>query len=334
MKAVAGDLPVDEEGWAFEIKWDGMRVLAFADPRADERSSLRLVTTNGKDATASFPELRGLAAGLGGRAAVLDGEVVAFAETTAAGIARPDFGRLQQRMHVVNEAEARRRSVEVPVNLVVFDLLHLDDASLLTLPYLERRRILHQLLPDGPSWSVPKDWRGSGADLLDIADRNGLEGVVAKRVDSPYQPGRRSRAWRKVKVRRHQEFVVGGWTEGSGGRSGAIGALLLGVVADGAEAPAGTGEPLVLRYAGRVGTGFDAAELGRLARQFADLAAERSPFVDLPAEPALRSAHFLRPELVVEVAFGEWTGDGVLRHPSYLGRRIDKDPSEVRREPG
>ncbi len=328
MKAVSGELPTDEQGWTFEVKWDGMRVLAYAEPSGP--TPMKLITTNGKDATASFPELWPMADALGGRAAILDGEVVAFAAPTSAhAIPRPDFGRLQQRMHVTNVADARRRAATVPVSFMAFDLLHLDDTSLLTVPYRDRRRLLRELLPDGPAWSVPADWSGTGADLLALARTNGLEGVLAKRADSSYQPGKRSPTWRKVKVRLHQEFVVGGWTDGGGGRSGVLGALLMGVTDDQPR----PGQPLRLRYVGRVGTGFDAAELGRLGRLLGELAASASPFINPPADPALRTAHFVRPELVVEVAFGEWTSEGLLRHPSYLGQRLDKEPIDVRQEP-
>jgi bifunctional non-homologous end joining protein LigD len=328
MKAVAGDLPTaDEDGWAFEVKWDGMRVLAHLLSRSGE-PTLRLVSANGKDATASFPELAPLVDAVPGHDVLLDGEVVAF-RTDAGGPGRPDFSRLQQRMHVSSPAEARRRAADVPVSLVVFDLLHLDDSSLLTLPYRDRRRLLADLLPPGPSWSIPPYREGDGQHLLDIVEAQEMEGVVAKRLDSTYQPGRRSPAWRKVKIRRHQEFVVGGWTPGSGNRDGDLGALLLGVVDD----PPAPGGDLVLTYVGRCGSGFDAAERRDLLRLFADLATERSPFAGLPPDAPDKVVRFVRPEVVVEVAFGEWTSDGVLRHPSYLGRRDDKDPGDVNRDP-
>ena len=330
MKAVSGELPTDESGWSFEVKWDGMRVLAYVDP-AHPEPGLRLVTTNGKDASGSFPELWPMAQALGS-AAVLDGEVVAFADgEPSGGVGRPDFGRLQQRMHVTSVTEARRRATTVPVSLVVFDLLHLGGHPLLDVAYHERTRLLRKLVPAGPSWSVPTPWPGSGVDLLQLVTDHGLEGVMAKRTDSPYQPGRRSPAWRKVKVRRQQELVVGGWTEGSGNRAGELGALLLGVVEEGSVPEPTSG--LRLTYAGKVGTGFDTAERDRLLRQLHGLEVGGCPFSDRSVVPRRDPVHFVRPELVVEVAFGEWTGDGVLRHPAYLGQRIDKDAAEVRREP-
>ncbi len=328
MKAVTGALPEDEEGWGFELKWDGMRVLAYLDATGSDPTT-RLVSANGKDATATFPELAPLAAEVAGHAALLDGEVVAFTEPTAEHPARPDFGLLQRRMHVQDGAEARRRAAGVPATFVAFDLLHLDDRSLLSVPCRDRSRLLRDLLPTGPAWLVPAAWTGTGADLYALAEERGLEGVMAKRLDSPYLPGRRSSTWRKVKVRRRQELVVGGWTEGTGNREGDIGSLLLGVVDD----PDDPGEPLRLRFAGRVGTGLGARERARLAERFRTLATGDSPFTSLPSDPAHRAAHFVRPEVVAEVEFGEWTADGVLRHPSYLGTRDDKDPAEVVREP-
>lgn len=334
MKAVAGVLPPPgEDGWSFEIKWDGMRALAYIEPQPAGRRGLRLVTANGKDATNAFPELWPLGDAFGDQAVLLDGEVVAFgdpADQRPEAGARPDFARLQQRMHVDNPAEARRRADDVPVSYVVFDLLHLDDMSLLGLAYSERRRLLSDLVPDGTAWTVPPARQNDGDELLKLVQARGMEGLMAKRLDSTYQPGRRSPAWRKVKVRCEQEFVVGGWTAGSGNRSGVLGALLLGVVDDEATAAGGT---LRLRYVGRVGTGFNAPELDRLAGRFADLADGSSPFVSLPAEPKLRLARFVRPEMVVQVAFGEWTTDGVLRHPSYLGERVDKEPADVHADP-
>jgi bifunctional non-homologous end joining protein LigD len=314
MKATSGDLP-QGDGWVHEPKWDGMRVLAFV-----EGDRVRLQSVNLLDVTAGWPELDALPGALGVRAALLDGELVALDER-----GRPSFGRLQQRMHVGSRAEALRRAAAVPVAYVVFDLLHLDEHPLLELPLVERRRLLERLLEAGPTWQLSPQ-HDDGAALYDAAAANDLEGVMSKRRDSPYEPGRRSRLWRKVKVRRRQEVVVGGWLPGEGGRAGRMGALLVGVH----DAPGGP-----LRFAGRVGTGFSDAELERLAGHMAGLAQPDCPFDPPPPRADLaRGATWLRPELVVEVAFGEWTADGRLRHPSYLGERIDVDPARVVREPG
>lgn len=311
MKAVAGELP-SGEGWAYEVKWDGMRALAFVDG-----ASVRIVSSNERDVTASWPELSGLAEALPATRAVLDGELVATDEE-----GRPSFGRLQQRMHIANPSEARRRAAEVPVTYVVFDLLHLDGHDLGVLPLADRRRLLEQLLEPGPSWRL-SPLHEDGVALLAAAIERGLEGVVAKRLDSVYEPGRRSLSWRKVKVRRRQEMVVGGWLPGEGNREGRLGALLVGY-----HDRAGDGLPL--RFAGRVGTGFTDAELGRLATLLAPLAIDDCPFDPPPPRADLvRGPHWVRPELVAELAFAEWTGEGRLRHPSYLGLRTDKPASDV-----
>jgi bifunctional non-homologous end joining protein LigD len=214
----------------------------------------------------------------------------------------------------------------VPASYVVFDVLHLDGHDLTGLPLSDRRRLLAQVLEPAPRWR-PSPVHDDGLALLAAADEQGLEGVVAKREDSRYEPGARVRTWLKVKVRRHQEVVVGGWLPGEGTRSGHLGALLVGVY----DEP-GAGGPL--RYAGRVGTGFKEAELQRLAGLMAPLTTDTCPFDPPPPRPDLaRGATWLRPELVAEVAYGEWTSDHRLRHPSYLGLRTDKDADQVTREP-
>lgn len=315
MKATSGALPLGE-GWTYEVKWDGMRALVFIDGDA-----MRVQSYNERDVTVSWPELEGLPASLNATSAILDGELVA---TDADGM--PSFGRLQQRMHVANAAEARRRAAEVPVSYVVFDVLHLDGHDLTGLPLSDRRRLLDQVLDPGPSWRT-SPMHEDGQSLSEAADARGLEGVVAKRLGSTYEVGKRTRSWLKVKLRRRQEMVVGGWLPGEGGRAGRIGALLVGY-----HDRAGDGGPL--RYAGRVGTGFTEAELARLAGITAPLEVEECPFDPPPPRADLvRGATWLRPELVAELAFGEWTSDGRLRHPSYLGLRDDKPAADVTRDP-
>jgi bifunctional non-homologous end joining protein LigD len=325
MKAVPGLLPppAEDGDWAYEVKWDGMRVVAFV--AAD--GSVRLQSALPREVTGTFPELAALAEATGGRPAVLDGEVVAVDEA-----GRPSFGRLQRRLGVTDRREAERRAVEVPVAFQVFDLLSFAGHDAVTLPYLDRRRLLVEVVTPGPAWQVPDHRVGGGAALLAGVERLGLEGVMAKRPDSPYLIGRRSASWRKIKVRNRQEFVVGGWTSGQGRRAGLPGALLVGVPVPGGR----------LRYAGRVGSGFTDTELGLLRDVLAPLARPGSPFDGPVPRPARRSASgpasvepaspepvWVEPVLVVEVASAEWTADGVLRHPVYLGRRTDKDPADV-----
>jgi len=311
MKAVAGTLPPDD-GWVFEIKWDGMRILSFATP-----SGVRLQSANQKDVTVRFPELQALAEVLGDHAALLDGEVVANDEN-----GQPSFSLLQGRMHVASESDAARLSVEVPIVYHVFDLLRLDDHDLCDLPYLDRRRLLAELIEPGPYWDVPPAHRGDGSDLLAAARAQGLEGLVAKREDSRYLPGKRSRQWLKVKIRNQQEFVVGGWAEGEGSRRGRIGGLLVGYY-----------DGTALRYAGRVGSGLAEDDLQGLGARFEALAVDDCPFEPPPPRPFSRGATWVEPLTVVEVAFAEWTPEGRLRHPSYLGERDDKDPAQVTRAP-
>ncbi len=319
MKAVTGELP-DGDGWAFEPKWDGMRILAAVGDRdggADGggEPGITLTTANGHDATVRFPELEPLASAVG-TAAVLDGEVVVLDGE------RPSFARLQHRIHVADEADARRRAADAPVTYVVFDLLHLDGHELVTLPWEARRQLLEELVEPGPHWVV-STVTADGTALFEAARRAGMEGVVAKRVDSAYEEGRRSGAWRKVKVRRRQELVVGGWTRGAGNRSGMLGALLVGHYEAGR-----------LRFAGGVGTGFDDAELVRLGALLAARSRDTCPFDPPPPDPTARDAQWVDPDLVVEVEFAEWTAEGRLRHPAYVGQRTDRDPATVVREPG
>jgi bifunctional non-homologous end joining protein LigD len=208
----------------------------------------------------------------------------------------------------------------MPVVYAVFDLLYLDGESLMALPYTERRERLEALSLGGPAWRVPAVQRGAGQRLLEATRSQGLEGVVAKRLDSRYEPGRRNGAWIKIKHVRQQELVIGGWLPGEGRRAERIGALLMGYHQDGG-----------LRYAGRVGTGFTERMLTELTRQLKPLRTKTNPFHDPPKLP--RNAEFVSPELVANVEFREWTSEGVMRAPSFKGLRDDKPAAEVVREP-
>jgi bifunctional non-homologous end joining protein LigD len=313
MLAVAGTLPSGDQGWAYEVKWDGIRAIVYV-----EGGRVRALGRSGQDITARYPELRETGEQLGARPAVLDGEVIALGPD-----GRPSFGQLQQRMHLSGSAEIARTARQVPVSYVVFDVLHLDGQSLLDLPYDERRQRLESLSLSGASLATGDSFRDvPGADVLAAAQQRGLEGIVAKRRDSPYRRGRRSGEWVKVKIFKTQEVVIGGWTAGNGQRSGELGALLLGI-------PGEDG----LRYVGKVGTGFGEQERRAILRALAPLTRKTSPFCT-PVEPAVAAlAHFVRPVIVGEVRYGDRTADDHLRHPSWRGLRPDKDPKEVMDEP-
>ena len=313
MMARAGKLPRDDERFAYEIKWDGVRAVAHSEP-----GRLRLHSRNLNDITARYPELARLNRALSHHRAILDGEVVAL---DADG--RPSFGALQRRMHLSSESAVRRLAREAPVTYVIFDLLWLDGHSLMDLPYDERRARLVELGLKGERWRTPEHVVGHGADMLAASAAQGLEGVMAKRLDSTYEPGRRSPCWIKVKNVERQEVVIGGWMPGEGRRRDRIGALVVGVREDGH-----------LRYAGRVGTGFTEAELDRLRALLGPLQRESSPF-DAPGEPRPpRGAVWVEPRHAAEVEFREWTQGGQLRAPSYKGLRDDKEVGDVVREGG
>jgi bifunctional non-homologous end joining protein LigD len=305
---LAHEVPSGAE-WSYEMKWDGVRALTLVQP-----GSVRITSRNGRDVTAGYPELHALAHDLGEAEVLLDGEIVAL---NVEG--RPDFQLLQRRMHVRDAAALRVLQREVPIVLMIFDLLWFDGRLVTELPYTERRRVLEVLGPSGTTWQTPPASTDNGDAALATSRELGLEGIVAKRVDSIYEPGRRSSAWRKIKHDLRQEFVIGGWTPGQGRRAGGVGALLLGYY-DAAGA---------LRYAGKVGTGFSDAELARLDALLTPIEQSAGAFTgpDIP-----RDAHFVVPRHVAEVRFAEWTEGGRIRQPAYLGTRDDKRAEDVVRE--
>jgi bifunctional non-homologous end joining protein LigD len=306
MLAVAGALPpaAEDDAWAYEMKWDGVRALGHV-----ARGRLALHSRNDLDITAGYPELAGLGAALGVDA-VLDGEIVTFDEH-----GRTNFGRLQERMHVRDAAALRRLATRIPVVYLVFDVLELDGRPVLDVPYRDRRDLLTRLEIAGPAWQAPPAFEAAGADVLTASREQGMEGIVAKRRDSRYRPGRRSPDWRKIKHVRTQEVVVVGWRPGSGRRAGRIGALLLAVHGAGG-----------LVYAGRVGTGFTERTLDDLAARLAPLARPTSPLAEALPRTETRDAHWVTPALTGEVAFTEWTADGRIRHPTWRGLREAHDP--------
>jgi bifunctional non-homologous end joining protein LigD len=316
----ARQLPA-EPGWAFEIKWDGVRAMA-------ELGEGRTVLRNRRGAliTDRYPELEPLGAAVAPQAAVLDGEIVAIGAD-----GRPSFQLLQRRMGVTDPLTIARRAPETPVTFVAFDLLELDGEDLTSLPYEERRERLAGLGFEGERWMAPRHHLEDGPALLEAARLQELEGVVAKRLGSPYRAGVRSRDWVKVRIKQHQDFVIGGTYGGDGGRAGRIGSLLLGVWDATPEQAAERGEPQRLVFAGGVGSGLSERAIDDLERLLAPLARSDNPF-ELGVGPKRPGARFCEPRLVCSVEFSEWTREATLRQPAFKGLRDDIDPATVVRE--
>jgi bifunctional non-homologous end joining protein LigD len=295
MLAVAGEHPpTDDELWACEMKWDGYRAIVGV-----EGGSMRVASRRGNDVTARYPELDGLPAAVGVDA-ILDGELVVLDESGHAS-----FQEIQNH--------------EAPAVFVCFDVLMLDGRDITALAWRDRRALLERIALSGDRWQTSPAPIGGAEQALTAAHTLGFEGVVCKRVDSPYLPGRRSPSWRKVKITKRQELVIGGWLPGEGRLADTLGAVLVGHH-DGVGGP--------LRYAGRVGSGFDDKGRDALAQRL--VRRDTSPFD--PA-PRVKGAVWVEPDCVAEVKFTEWTIDGVLRQPVFLALRDDKDPNEVVREP-
>ena len=311
MLARAGQMPADPSAWSFEVKWDGVRAIAHVD--ADR---VALESRNLRDISRSYPELQTPPPVLSAHApAVLDGEIVAF---DADG--RPSFGRLQQRMHVSAPSEHLRR--EVAIAYIVFDLLYLDGEDLTELPYRDRRERLETLALEHGPWRVPDIHPGQGAALLEATRQRGLEGVIAKRLDSSYRSGARNGQWLKFKHSLRQELVIGGWLPGEGRRAERIGALLMGHFGDGG-----------FIFDGRVGTGFSDHTLRELGERLTPLITRSTPFTAAPRLPA--NAVYVRPAVVAEIEYSERTREGLMRAPSFKGLRDDKRAEDVvLEEPG
>jgi bifunctional non-homologous end joining protein LigD len=309
MLATDGGKAFDDPEWLFEIKWDGVRAVAtVVRPGAGGDGTTRLVSRNNNDISAAYPELASLWERVLARNAVLDGEIVAFDEH-----GKPSFQRLQQRMHSRDVNAVARAAKRSPVQFVLFDLLAVDGEELVDLPLTERQSRLAELIVPGGSFVLSTGIPGDGIAVYQAAEAQGLEGVIAKKADSPYRPGKRSRDWRKLKVRKDVDAVIGGWLVGQGGRADRLGALLVGLYDEGQ-----------FRYIGRVGTGFDDAELERLGALLAERATETPPFTTVPN----RQGRWVTPQLVCTIEYGEVTDDHKLRHPSYKGLRTDEDPQQ------
>ena len=302
--------PTPDAAWGFEFKWDGIRAEAYV-----EGGIVRLLSRSGENITARYPEIHPLGRALGSTQVVLDGEIVALDDR-----GRPSFEEIQQRMGLTSESEIRRKMKEVPVTYMLFDVMWQDGHSLLKETYSGRHKKLEDLKLKGASWQTPPYEKGGGTAMLEASRKAGLEGIMAKKLDSAYKPGRRSGAWVKVKNRMGQELVIGGWLEGEGKRRGLPGSLLVGFYDNGDFV-----------YAGKVGTGFTDAMLEKLTALMRPLERETSRF-DRGSPP--KGAHFVDPKLVGEFEFVEWTKSGQLRAPAFKGLRTDKPPKEVVRELG
>ena len=292
------------EEWLLERKLDGERCVTRKDG-----GEVHLESRNGKDLTSTYPEVRGAVAAQAARQLLLDGELVAYDG------GQTSFSRLQQRLGVASPSA--QLIAAYPVVYCVFDLLALDGEDLTGLPLLERRARLARAVETDAALALTEAWRGDAERRFADACHAGWEGLIAKRADAPYQRGR-SKDWLKLKCAWEQELVVGGFTDPAGSRSD-FGALLVGYHEDG-----------VLRYAGRVGTGYSTKTLHELGARLRELETPASPFAD--ARPVPRGTHWVRPELVAQIGFAEWTTEGRLRQPRFLGQRDDKRASEVLRE--
>jgi bifunctional non-homologous end joining protein LigD len=299
------DAPFDDADWVFELKWDGYRAIAVI-----EKDALTLTSRNGKDLLHQFPEMKELARAFRSIPVVVDGELCVL---DAEG--RPNFQALQSRDKTEPRGQTRRKPS--PVTFVVFDLLYADGRDLRERPLEERKRLLEAIVVPDRGVLYSKHVLGTGKQLYTLAEKRGLEGIVGKLRTSPYR-STRSREWVKIKAKRRQELVIGGWTEPRGSRK-EFGALLVGYY-DGD----------VMKYAGHVGTGFDAKLLRDLMARLKPLARKTSPFADAPKTNT--PAHWVKPQLVAEITFAEWTREGILRQPVFLGLRIDKDATSVVRE--
>ena len=286
MKATLGSLPTSDDGWAYEIKWDGHRTLAHVT--ADRT---RLQTTAGHDSTARWPEVAAIGGSVNASTAILDGEMLVIGED-----GRPSFDLVQ-----------RRDATKHPAMFHAFDVLSIDGTDTIGLPYVDRRTLLTQVLDAGDHWAVPAHHVGGGEALLAATVDQQLEGLIAKRLDSTYRPGTRSKDWLKIKNRIRTEVVIGGFTEGTGARSSTFGALLVGVHDDDR-----------LRFAGGVGTGFTQTMLEQLVRRLRPLTTEICPFEPAPPAAIRRTATWVRPELTAVVEIAEFTNDGHVRHASFV----------------
>jgi len=319
MLASPSKLPLDDNQYSFEIKWDGIRAILYYTT-----NQLIIRSRNLKDITSQYPELQQLEEMLVGQQVILDGEIIAFDKK-----GHPSFPLLQQRMGLTSPSVIRKKMLETPVTYIIFDILHFNQKSLIDLPYAQRRQILEKLNLAGTNWQTPAYQQGSGREILTAVSALKLEGIVAKRSTSSYTPGKRSEDWLKIKNQQRQELVIGGWLPGKGQRSGGIGSLLLGYYDVTLEQARKENKQQHFLYAGKVGTGFTKDFLYKLLTLLTPLQRTTSPFT---INKFPKATIFVEPRLVGEFEFTEWTPNHTLRHPSFKGIRNDKSAHDVIRE--
>src|SRR5690625_2573521 len=300
------------EDWAFEMKWDGVRAIATVEAATDNSpGAVTLTSRNGLDMTDTYPELAELAECVS-QDCVLDGEIVAFGDG-----GYPEFGRLQRRIKLTKTKDIEKERASTPVYLMVFDILNNQGQSLLWASYEKRREQLFDVVSEGENIYLPEAFDGSLDDAMAASKKLKLEGVMAKKKDSVYLPGKRTKTWLKLKHSSSREVLIVGWREGEGGRQNTFGSLLIAAHDEDGE----------LTYLGRVGTGFDDHQLRDLRDQLDDIS-RKTPPVEVPSDQR-RDAHWVTPKLVADVEYGGVTRDGRLRHPVWRGLREDIDPDDV-----
>jgi bifunctional non-homologous end joining protein LigD len=306
MLARLSDIPEPQKEWNFELKWDGVRAICYIDG-----PHIRFQSRNAVDITARYPELCDLPGKLTEERLILDGELVALDRE-----GRPSFSRLQQRMHAGAE-QAKRIHRKFPVRYFIFDILFLGDRSLIEAPYIERRKILDRIGLSHPRVRIPRSYTGGGEAILSAAKAHRLEGIVCKLSNSPYEPGKRSASWRKVKIVKTQDLVIGGWTPQENVQR--IGALLLGRYTPDAR----------LVYVGNVGSGFSDFAHEILLPKLKALEIGQNPFdSDVPK----KNVRFVSPTLVAEVEYRRWPEGGKIQQAAYKGLRLDKRADEAMAE--
>jgi bifunctional non-homologous end joining protein LigD len=303
MLVETGTLPRDDAAWAYEFKWDGIRALSYWNGY-----KLRIESRNLINITFRYPELHDLGAFLG-KNAIVDGEIIALDKDN-----RPNFSLLQKRMHI-SVSKSRRSLPKMRIQYYLFDLLYLNGRSYLDEPYYKRREALENLKIDHPCCKVPPNFRGQGKTFLSIAQNHHLEGIICKKYDSFYLPGIRGDQWRKVKLIKSREFIIGGFKYVQG-RSDRIGSLLLGAY----------DEDMMLRFVGPAGTGFSADDHDSLLKILAPIEISENPF----HEKMDKEVHFTKPRYVAEVQYARWPAGGLIQQCAYKGVRMDKTAAEVK----